>query len=91
MDTLRDLTGYSAAVIGTVLMVPQVLRSWRTRQVDDLAFGMVLLYVLNCGLWLAYGVMIRAQPVVLCNAAAFLISLVQLSLKLRYGRRQERG
>ena len=87
MDSLRDLTGCSAAVIGTVLMLPQVWRSWRTRQVDDLALGMVLLYVLNCSLWLVYGLMIRAKPVVLCNGAAFLISVLQLSLKVRYGGR----
>lgn len=80
------IIGYVAAAVGSMLMVPQVIRSWRTRQVDDLSFGMVWLYVTNCALWLAYGVLAGLPPVWLTNGVALAISLVQLALKVRYGR-----
>jgi MtN3 and saliva related transmembrane protein len=78
------LIGYAATAVGTVLMLPQVIRSWRTRRVDDLSLAMVLLYVANCSLWLVYGFLIDAGPVILANAAGLVISIVQLVLKLRY-------
>lgn len=78
--------GYLAAVVGSILMLPQVIRSWRTRAVDDLSFSMVWLYVTNCALWLAYGLLAGLPPVWLTNAAALVISLVQLGLKIRYRR-----
>jgi MtN3 and saliva related transmembrane protein len=83
--TVTTLVGYAAAVTGTVLMLPQVIRSWRTRQVDDVSVGMVWLYVVNCALWLAYGILADVRPVWVANAFAFAISLVQLALKLHYG------
>lgn len=81
-----SVVGYSAAAVGTVLMLPQVIRSWRTRRVDDLSFAMVGLYVTNCALWLAYGLLSGLPPVWITNAAALVISLMQLVLKIRYGR-----
>ena len=78
--------GYSASVTGTVLMLPQVIRSWRTREVSDVSLGMVWLYVVNCALWLVYGLLAQLRPVWITNAAAFAISLVQLYLKVRYSR-----
>jgi MtN3 and saliva related transmembrane protein len=83
---VTTVVGYLAAACGTILMLPQVIRSWRTRQVSDVSRGMVWLYVINCALWLAYGLLADLRPVWLTNAAALLISLVQLGLTVRYGR-----
>jgi MtN3 and saliva related transmembrane protein len=82
---VTNLIGYLAAVVGTVLMLPQVIRSWRTREMHDVSLGMVWLYVANCGLWLTYGLLADLRPVWLTNGAALAISLVQLWLKLRSG------
>jgi MtN3 and saliva related transmembrane protein len=84
MQTLTTIIGFAATVVGTVLMLPQVIRSWRTRQVDDLSLSMVLLYVLNCALWLVYGCLVAAPPVIVANSAGLMISIVQLVLKIRY-------
>lgn len=80
------LVGYLAGAVGTVLMLPQVAHSWRTRHVDDLSLTMVCLYVVNCGLWLAFGLLAGVRPVWVTNAAALAISLVQFGLKMRFAR-----
>ena len=81
---VTTLFGYLASATGTVLMLPQVVRSWRTREVSDVSLGMVWLYVVNCALWLIYGLLASLRPVWLTNAAALAISLVQLYLKVRH-------
>ena len=84
METLANLVGYTAAVVGTFLMLPQVVKSWRTKRVEDLSLGMTVLYFFNCLLWLIYGLLITAFPMIVANAAALVVSIVQVVLKLKY-------
>ena len=81
---ITNIIGYSAAVVGTMLMLPQVYKSWKTKKVEDIALGMVILYFLNCVLWLAYGLLIFAYPVIVANSIALVISVIQLFLKIKY-------
>ena len=82
---ITDLVGYVAVVVGTSLMVPQVVKSFRTKKMDDVSFGTVALYFFNCLLWLIYSWMIRAWPPVIANAMGLAISVVQIRLKMLYG------
>ena len=84
IDFLINLIGYLAAIVGTLLMLPQVIKSWQTKKVRDISFFMVIAYVLNCALWLAYGVLIASNPLMLANGISLIISLVQLYLKNQY-------
>jgi len=84
MEILTNLVGYTAAAVGTLLMLPQVVKSWRTKRVEDLSLGMTVLYFLNCLLWLLYGLLITALPMIVANATALVVSIVQVVLKLKY-------
>lgn len=81
---MTETIGYLAAIIGTSLMLPQVIKSVRTKRVHDLSWLMLILYFTNCLLWGIYGYLISAMPIIICNAIALLISIVQLGLKLKY-------
>ena len=83
---IAELIGYTAAVVGTALMLPQVIKSIKTKKVNDIAFGMLWLYFFNCFLWLIYGILISAMPVILCNFIALIISILQIVLKVRYSK-----
>ena len=84
--TSADMVGYAATVVGTSMMLPQLARSWRTQQMRDVAWGMISLFFLNCLLWLAYGLMIAASPMVVANGIGFFVSLALLGLKIRFRR-----
>ncbi|MBI1975148.1 MAG: hypothetical protein HYS57_02180 [Parcubacteria group bacterium] len=81
---LTNIVGYAGAVVGTSMMMPQVVKAWRTKRVRDLSFGMATLYFFNCALWLSYGLLAHAAPVTAANAIALVISVIQLSLLMRY-------
>lgn len=81
---LTDTVGYIASVVGIMLMLPQVWKAWKTKRVEDLSFGMVVLYFFNCLLWLLYGLLLAARPLILANGIALIISIVQIILKLKY-------
>ncbi len=81
---IANLVGYTATLVGTFLMLPQVIKSFKTKQVRDVSFAMTILYFLNCLLWLAYGLLISAFPVIIANSIGLLVSIVQVSLKIKY-------
>ena len=78
-----DALGYTAAILATGAFVPQVIKTWRTRSAEDLSFLMLFLHIAGMLLWLAYGVMLGATPIVVANAVAVLLDVALVVLKLR--------
>ena len=87
MELFTQIIGFLAAVVGTALMLPQVIKTIKTKRADDISTMMLVLYLLNCALWLTYGSLIKAWPVIACNFIALIISIIQLVLKFRYQKR----
>lgn len=81
---LTSAVGYTAAAIGTFLMLPQVVKSWKTKKVGDLSMGTVVIYFVNCLLWLTYGTLIVAVPVILANSIGLVIGFFQIVIKVKY-------
>ncbi|MBI5041160.1 MAG: SemiSWEET transporter [Gammaproteobacteria bacterium] len=83
MDVTTYL-GLSAGSLTTLAFVPQVLKTWRSKSGNDISLGMFLLFTAGVLLWLIYGILTEALPVILANAVTLLLSLAILVLKLRY-------
>lgn len=84
---LQDFIGYIAASLTTFSFLPQALHTFRTRDVSGISLGMYSAFTLGIAMWLAYGLMIQAWPVVAANAITLLLASAILIMKLRYGRR----
>jgi MtN3 and saliva related transmembrane protein len=85
-SALADLLGYAAAVLTTISFVPQVLHTWRSRRAQGISLGMISLFSLGVALWLAYGVLVQAWPVIVANAITLVLALFLLGMKLRFER-----
>lgn len=81
-----DLLGLAAGGLTTLSFVPQVLKIWRTKSGHDISYGMFLLFSLGVLLWLVYGLILGARPIIVANAVTLVLALVVLGLKFRYGR-----
>lgn len=77
-----ELLGYCAAFLTTIAFLPQVIRSWKTRDLSGISLGMYSLFTSGVGLWLIYGLIIEKWPLILANALTFLLSLSILMLKV---------
>jgi MtN3 and saliva related transmembrane protein len=75
--------GYAAATLTTLAFLPQVLHSWRTRDLSGVSLGMYGLFSLGVLLWLVYGLMLSAWPIIIANAITLSLAGVVLVLKLR--------
>lgn len=81
-----DLVGYVAAVLTTVSFVPQVWQTWRTRDVNGISLGMYCVFATGVALWLAYGVLVAAWPIVVANAITLALAMAILAMKLKWQR-----
>lgn len=50
---MLEYLGYAAGVLTVVSFLPQVIRAWKTKQVNDLSFGMFALLITAGLLWIA--------------------------------------
>jgi MtN3 and saliva related transmembrane protein len=78
--------GYAAASLTTASFVPQAWLTFKTRDVSGVSLGMYSAFTLGIALWLAYGLLIEAWPVVIANIITLLLAASILVMRLRFGR-----
>jgi len=82
--TLPDVLGMIAGTLTTIAFIPQVVKTWRSKSTHDISYGMFILFSLGLLLWLAYGIVIDAMPIIVSNLVTLVLALVILWLKFRY-------
>jgi MtN3 and saliva related transmembrane protein len=82
--SLIDWVGSLAAILTTASFIPQAWQTFRTRDVSGISLVMYSLFTLGVGLWLVYGVLIVAWPIIIANAITTSLALLILLMKLRY-------
>lgn len=86
MAIWHEAIGYSAAVLTTLSFLPQVWHTWRTRDVSGISLGMYVVFATGVFLWLLYGLLANAWPIVVANAVTLALALAILAMKIRWGR-----
>jgi MtN3 and saliva related transmembrane protein len=81
---LPDAIGYVAAFLTTCSFVPQAWLTLRTRDVSGISLGMYSVFTTGVALWLLYGWLTGAWPVVLANAVTLALASFILVMKLRF-------
>ena len=78
------LIGLIAGTLTTIAFIPQLQHTWRTRSAQDISLSMLLTFVTGVFLWLIYGLLLGALPIILANLITLILTLAILILKMRY-------
>lgn len=81
-----DYLGFVAAACTTFSFIPQVLLVWRERAAAGISTGMYALFIVGVALWLCYGLVIGAWPVIIANAVTLLLATSVLAMKWHFER-----
>lgn len=81
---LIDWVGSLAACLTTASFVPQAWQTFRTRDVSGISLVMYSLFTLGVAMWLVYGLLIMAWPIIIANSITTSLALMILLMKLRY-------
>ena len=84
--TNADIIGYLAATLTTASFAPQAWHTFKTRDVSGISLGMYSAFTAGVALWLAYGWLQNAWPIVIANAITLGLAALILGMKIRFGR-----
>lgn len=84
--TSLDLLGLIATCFTTSSFVPQVWRTWKTRDVSGISLASYAVITVGLALWLAYGLLRDDLPLVVANSVMVVLTAAITVMKIRYGR-----
>lgn len=76
--------GYFAGLLTVAAFLPQVIRTWRTRNTRDLSLGMFALLSTASSVWIVYGIITADWPVILTNIGMVAMNGALAVAKIRY-------
>jgi MtN3 and saliva related transmembrane protein len=85
--SLIDWIGSLAATLTTVSFVPQAWLTFKTRDVSGISLSMYSAFTAGIALWLVYGILISAWPIVIANSITLLLAAGILGMRVWFGGR----
>jgi len=86
-----ELDEITMGVIGTMAgililsgWVPQIIKGYRSKKLDDVSAYLMILIFAGAVLWLIYGIALDDVYIMGVNIAAMVLTMIVLSMKLKY-------
>ena len=78
------IIGILAGTFTTISFLPQVIKAYQSKHTKDLSMIMFVVFSIGLVLWIVYGIILKALPVILANSVTLLLCLYLIYLKLKY-------
>ena len=79
-----EIIGAVAATLTTFGFVPQIVKIYRTKSVEDVSLIMLVQYCIGLFLWMLYGIYLKNNILIISNLVSFSTLLVAVGLYLKY-------
>ena len=86
-----ELDEITMGIIGTIAgililsgWVPQIVKGYRTKKLNDVSSYLMILIFAGAVLWLIYGIALDDVYIMGVNIAAMVLTMIVLSMKLKY-------
>lgn len=82
-----EIFGWIATVIVSVQFMPQLIKSIKTKKVDDISFLMAFLIFVGSIFWALHAWFNNDKPLLTTNAIVLIISGLMLYFKVKYDKK----
>ncbi|WP_431156794.1 SemiSWEET family sugar transporter [Winogradskyella poriferorum] len=79
-----EIIGMCAAVLTTAAYLPQVYKTYKTKDVSGLSLPMVLMLLVGVILWFIYGLILKRPSLILANGITLVSAVLLVSFILKY-------
>ena len=86
METWTGL-GLMAGMLTTIGFIPQIVKGYRTKRMNDVSLIMPILLAMGMTLWFFYGMILEDIPIMMWNLIALSLNIVVIFLIIRYRRK----
>jgi len=83
LDT-TELIGLIAGCLVSVSFLPQLIKSWKTKSLNDITYSTTLINVGGQILWITYGIRMQAVSLIIMSSVTLIMTLSLFVLKFRY-------
>lgn len=80
-----DIIGYVAGLLVLLSLIPQIIKSWKTKSTKDISLLRYIIYIIGIIMWLIYGIILVNGPMIIANSISLVLASSILYLKLKYG------
>jgi len=83
-ETTMGIIGIVAGILILSGWVPQIVRGYKTKRLNDVSAYLMILIFAGAALWLVYGIALDDVYIMGVNLAAMVLTMIVLSMKLKY-------
>lgn len=80
-----ELIGYIAGGLVSLSFVPQVLKSWNTKRMEDISFSLTIINIVGQCTWIYYGFVKSSPSIIVMSTLTLLLTSLLLFMKIIYG------
>lgn len=80
--TNLDLLGLAASIFTTSSQIPQVIRTYKTRDVSGISLSTYVIITIGLLLWLTYGIIKNDLPLIVANSTMVLLTFAIALMKV---------
>lgn len=77
--------GFIAGALTSLAIVPQVIKTYRSKQARDISIWQPVLLNAGMFLWLLYGLQLGDLPLIAANTFSIACNSLLIAMKFRYG------
>ncbi|BAO75893.1 SemiSWEET family sugar transporter [Winogradskyella sp. PG-2] len=82
-----EIIGLCAAVLTTAAFLPQVYKTWKTKDVSSLSLPMLTMFFIGVVLWLIYGFLLNRPALIFANSITCVSAFLLFYFKIKYRNR----
>ena len=73
-----EIIGFIAAILTTGAFLPQVYKTWKTKDVSGLSLPMLLIFYIGIVCWLVYGFLMGSPSMIFANTITVILRVSTL-------------
>jgi MtN3 and saliva related transmembrane protein len=82
---ITNSIGLLAGIFTTGSLLPQLIKTLRTRNAKDVSLLMYVFLTIGVLLWVIYGVRLGEYPIIIANGTSLLLTVSIMALKIKHG------
>ena len=81
-----DIFGYFAALLTTAAFLPQLIKTLKTKNADDVSSTTLIMFIIGVLSWIIYGYRISSIPILIANLITLVLNLMILISKVYFSK-----
>ena len=81
-----DIFGYFAAILTTAAFLPQLIKTLKTKQANDVSLTTLIMFIIGVLSWIFYGYKISSTPILIANLITLILNLLILISKIYFSK-----